>query len=80
MVVTDSYYLNRQLTSKPLSSRSHLAHVQLFSTFACLAGGYNWNAFELSAYPRGLRTLTLSRVHFLRLCWLRHLQKGEFFS
>ena len=42
----------------------------VFSTFDGLAGGYHRNAPELSAYPRGLRTLDLSRIHFLRLGWL----------
>ena len=55
----------------------YLARLQLISTFACLAGRYNWNAFELSARPRSLRTLALPRV---RLSRLRQLQKGEFLS
>jgi hypothetical protein len=31
------------------------------STFACLAGGHNWNALELSACPRGLHACSSPR-------------------
>src|SRR6266850_853444 len=61
-------------------SCSHPAHVQLFLTLIFVDGGCEWDASELSPHPRGLCASSLSRIPFLRLCRLHHLQKGHFFS
>jgi len=61
------------------SSRSRLAHIQLFSPFARFDGGNHWDTLELSPHSRGLRAPSLPIVHFLRLCRLSYLQESELF-